>query len=120
MQKTTPGGYWIEEVQQIYLFVNSIAICQKSLKPSYWEVMDPSVLPEYAHLAGSITSLQLLYFRVKRFILLVQMKKSNFYELQLQHKQLKIMEMSKGHLWRGYIHQLQPEPTHWEQQKQYI
>ena len=63
MQKTTPGGYWIEEVQQIYLFVNSIAICQKSLKPSYWEVMDPSVLPEYAHLAGSITSL--LYFTLE-------------------------------------------------------
>ena len=44
-----------------------------------------------------ITTLFELYFRIRRFILLVQMKKkSDFYELWLQHNQLKTMEMSEA------------------------
>ena len=42
-----------------------------------------------------ITSLPELYFRVRRFVLLVQTKKSDFYELWKQQNQLKIMEMSE-------------------------
>ena len=42
-----------------------------------------------------ITSLSELYFRIRKFILLVQTKKSDFYELWQQQKQLKTMEMSE-------------------------
>ena len=41
-----------------------------------------------------ITSLSELYFRFKRFVLLVQTKKSDFYELRQQQKLLKTIEMS--------------------------
>ena len=37
-----------------------------------------------------------LYFRIRRFILLVQTKKSDFYELWQKHKQLKTMEISEA------------------------
>ena len=53
--------------------------CQKSGEPCFWEVMDSFVLVGYTSLAVSITffatitSLSELYFRFKRFILLVQM-----------------------------------------------
>ena len=62
-----------------------------------------------------ITSLSELYFRFRRFILLVQTKKSDFYELWQQHKLLKTMEMSEvgpDTYDERYIHQFQPEPTH--------
>ena len=42
-------------------------------------------------------------------------QKSDFYELWLQHKQLKTMEISQaspGIFYDGYMHQVQPEPTH--------
>ena len=57
-----------------------LAIRQKSQEPSFWEVMDSFVLVAYASLAasrtlGTITSLSELYFRFRRFILLVQTKK---------------------------------------------
>ena len=49
---------------------------------------------------ATITSLFELDLR-HRFILMVQTKKSELYELRLQHKQLKTMEMTEG-----YIHQV--------------
>ena len=53
-----------------------LAICQKSREPSFWEVMDSFVLVAYASLAAPRTLLQqLLSFRIRRFILLVQMEK---------------------------------------------
>ena len=56
-----------------------LAIRQKSRKPSFWEVMDSSVLVAYASLAASRTLLQLLLdclnFTFGGFILLVQTKK---------------------------------------------
>ena len=61
-----------------------------------------------------ITSLSKLYFRLRRFILLVQTKKIYFYGLWQQHKQLKTMEVREswpGIYDEGYIHQFQPEPT---------
>ena len=42
------------------------------------------------------TSMSELFFRFRRFILLVQTKKSDFYELWQQHKQLKNMEMTEA------------------------
>ena len=47
----------------------------------------------FRNLFATITSLSELYLRIRRFILLVQTKKSDFYELWQQHKQLKTMEM---------------------------
>ena len=75
---------------------------------------------------AKITRLPELYFRFKSFILLVQTKKSNFYKLWQQQKQLKTMKMSEA--WpdtfdEGYIHQLQPELSHktrWQQQKHWV
>ena len=64
---------------------------------------------------ATINSLSELYFRFRRFILLVQTRKKDFYELLQQHKQLKTMEMCEA--WpdiynEWYIHQFQPEHTH--------
>ena len=54
------------------------AIRQKSREPSFWEVIDSFVLVACASLAASRTlqepKLQELYFRFRRFIMLVQMK----------------------------------------------
>ena len=58
-----------------------LAICPKSQEPSFWEKMDSFVLLlSYASLAAfaTITCLSVLYFRFRRFILLVQSKKSDF------------------------------------------
>ena len=43
-----------------------------------------------------IMTLSDLYFGIRRFILLVQTKKSDFYVLWQQHKQLKTMQVSKA------------------------
>ena len=50
-----------------------VAIRQKLPEPSFWEVMDSFVLLAYASLA--VTNLSELYFKIRRFILLVQTKK---------------------------------------------
>ena len=62
-----------------------------------------------------ITSLSEILFRFRRFIMLVQTKKSDFYELWQQHKQHKTMKISES--WpdtyhEGFIHECQPELTH--------
>ena len=84
--------------------------------------MDSFVLVEYASLAGSRTLLQRLLACLnftldseEIFCWYKQKKKKDFYELWQQHKQLKTMEMSEARpdaYDEGYIHQLQPEPTH--------
>ena len=64
---------------------------------------------------ATITSLSELYFRIRRFILLVQTKKGDFCELWQQHKQLKTMEMRETWadiFYEGYVPQVQPEPNH--------
>ena len=45
---------------------------------------------------ATVTSLTGLYFRIRRFIILVQVKNSDFYELRQQHKQLQTIEMSEA------------------------
>ena len=82
-----------------------MAIRQKSWEPSFWEVLNVFVLLASTSLAASRTLLQrllafrllpldLLYFRFRRFILLIQTKMS--YELWQQLKQLETMEMSEA------------------------
>ena len=48
---------------------------------------------------AKITSLSELYFRIRRFILLVQTKKSDFYQLWQQHKLLKTAMKQGKLLW---------------------
>ena len=57
-----------------------LAFCQKSQEPSFWEVMDFcfSSICKFGSFKNPfvmITSLSELYFRFRRFILLVQIKK---------------------------------------------
>ena len=57
-----------------------LGVCQKSRESSFSEVMDSFVLVAYASLAASRTLLlSELYFRIRRFVLLVQMKISMSY-----------------------------------------
>ena len=73
-----------------------LAICQKSKEPSFWEVMNSLVLLPYAILGASRTFLQgliaCLNFRFRRFILLVQIKKSDWFSL---HWEMQIMLLSQ-------------------------
>ena len=67
----------------------------------------------FKSLFAKITSPSKLYFRFRRFILLVQT--TDIYELWQQNNQLKTMKTSEG--WhdtydKGYIHQFQPKITH--------
>ena len=57
-----------------------LAICQKSKEPSFWEVIDSCFISickfgSFKNPFATITSLSELYFRFRRFILLVEMKK---------------------------------------------
>ena len=85
MQKTTPpcplnrkdiaGLPWEQERLK-----TPLAIHQKSREPSFWEVMESyfSSVCKFGslkNLFAMITSLSELYFRFKRFVLLVKMKK---------------------------------------------
>ena len=80
MQKATPPGRWIEEVQQIYL-------CWEH----YWQFaknhesqvsgnglfcfISTRKFGSFKNPLATVTSLSELYFRIKRLILLVQKKK---------------------------------------------
>ena len=56
-----------------------LAICQKLLEPSFWEVMDSCFISickfgSFKNPFATIFSLSELYFRIRRFILLVETK----------------------------------------------
>ena len=69
------------DIADLPLLRTLLAICQKSREPRFWDVIDSFVLLPYASLAASrtrfamITNVSELYFRFRRFILLVQTKK---------------------------------------------
>ena len=72
-----------------------LAICQKSWEPSFCEVMDSFVLLAYARLAVSKTLLQQLLACLNftfnsEDLSFLHKRKSDFYELWQQHKQLSI------------------------------
>ena len=111
MQKTTALGRWTEEETDLPFLRTVLATHQKSWEPSFWKVMDSFVLLGYASFAASRTFLQQLLASLNlriRFILSLQTKKSEFYELWQQHKQLKTMAWPDIS-YEGYIHQFQPE-----------
>ena len=97
-----------------------LVICQKSLEPSFWEVMNSFILLAYVSLPASKTLLQQLLvcmnFTLDSEDLSFWYKQKNdFYGLWQKHKQLKTIEV--GEAWSDtfderYIHQFQPEPTH--------
>ena len=65
-------------IADLALLRTLLAICRKSQEPSFWEVMDFSGVCKFGSFKNPfaiITSLSELYFRFRRFILLVQMKK---------------------------------------------
>ena len=72
---------------------------QKFEELRFWKLMDSFVLLAYASLAASRTFSQkllaCLIFSLDSEDLSFWYKKSDFYELWQQHKQLKIMEMSE-------------------------
>ena len=72
-----------------------LAICQKSQKPSFWEMIDSYALLAYASLAASRSLLRQLLASLKIYSVGTD-KKSDFYELWQQHKQLKTLEMSQA------------------------
>ena len=77
-----------------------LAIHQKSREPSFWEVIDSCFISickfgSFKNPFAMITSLSKLYLRIRRFSL-GTIKKSDFYELWQQHKQLKTMEMNQA------------------------
>ena len=61
MQKTTPLGRWIADLPFLRTL---LAIHQKSLEPSFWQVMDSLVFLAYVSLASSRTLLQQLLIYV--------------------------------------------------------
>ena len=65
------------DVADLPLLKKLLVIRLKSQKPSFWEVMDSFGLVTYANLTASrtlVTSLSELYFRCRRFILLLHTK----------------------------------------------
>ena len=65
-------------IAELPLLRTLLAIRQQSWKPSFWKVMDYFVLCKFGNFKipfAMIISLSKLYFRFRRFILLVQMKK---------------------------------------------
>ena len=88
-----------EGIADLPLLRTLLPICQKSQEPSFCEVIDSysSIWKSgsFENPFATITSLSKLYFRFRRFALLVQTKTSNFYKLWQQHKQPKNMEISE-------------------------
>ena len=106
-------------IADIPLLRTLLAICQKSRELSFWEVMDPffSSIYKFGSFKNSfatITSLSELYFRFRRFILLVQMKKvisMNYDRSTSNWKPWRWMRFWPDTFGEGYIHQFQLEPT---------
>ena len=87
-------------VADLPLLRTLLAIYQNSGEPSLWKVMKSCFssmckFGSFRNPFATITNLSELYFRFRRFILLVQTKKNGFCELWQQHKHPKTMEISE-------------------------
>ena len=88
-----------EGIADLPLLRTLLAIRQKSRQPSFSEVMDFFIFSSICKFGslknylGMIASLPELYFRFRRFILPVQIKKVISMNWQ-QHRQLKTIEMN--------------------------
>ena len=120
MQKTTPSSGWIEEVQQIYLcweyhwqFTKSPE-SQISGSDLLFCLISTCKFGSFKNPFATITSLCELYFRFRRFIILVHTKKV----ISMTMAAAQAAE-NHGDDWgltcdtfnEGYIHQFQPERT---------
>ena len=79
-KKTPPGPSNSGGIADLPLFRTLLAICQKYQEPSFWEVMDSCFISickfgSFKNPFETITTLPELYFRFRRFILLVQTTK---------------------------------------------
>ena len=79
-EDNTSGLLNREGIADLPLLRTLLAICQKSWELSFWKVMDSCfssicTFDSFKNPFAMITSLSEFYFRFRRFILLVQMKK---------------------------------------------
>ena len=79
-EDNTSGPFNRGGIADLSLLRTILAVHQKSRKPSFWEVMNSylisiSMFGSFKSPFGKITSLSGLYFRFRRFSLLVQTKK---------------------------------------------
>ena len=100
-EDNTSGPLNRRGIADIPLLRTLLATCQKSRESSFWEVMDSFVLLAYASLAASRTLLQRLLACLNFTIesedfSLWYKRKSDFYALSQQHRQLKTMEMNEA------------------------
>ena len=77
-EDNTSGSWNRGGTANLPLLITLLAVCQKTQEPSFWEVMDylfTSIckFSSFKNPFATITSLSKLYFRFRRFILLVQM-----------------------------------------------
>ena len=79
-EDNTSGPLNRGDIADLPLLRTLLAICQKSEEPSFWKVMNScfisiSKFGSFKNPLAMITSLFKIYFRSRRFILLVQTKK---------------------------------------------
>ena len=79
-EDNTSGPLNRGSIADLSLLRTLLAICQKSRERSFWEVMDSCFISickfaSFKNPLRTITSLSELYFRFRRFVLLVQIKK---------------------------------------------
>ena len=73
----TSGLLHREGIVDLLLLRTVLAIDQKSREPSFWEVIDSCFLSicKFGSFKNPLSMITSLYFRLRRFILLVQTKK---------------------------------------------
>ena len=92
----------MEEVQQFTLIERIISNLPEVPRAMFWlsdglfYFISICKFGSFKNPFATITSLYELYFRFRRFILLVEIKKSEFYELWQQHMQLKAIKVSEA------------------------
>ena len=77
-EDNTSGSFNRGRIADLPLLRTLLPIRQKSRESGFWEVMDSGKFGSFKNPFAMITSLSELYFRRRRFILLVQTKKVIF------------------------------------------
>ena len=131
MQKTPPLGHRKEEVKQIYLcwehYLQFVKSPESQVSWKWWNLLFylHSKFGSFKNPFATITSLSELYFRFRKFILLVQTRKMismNYGSCTSSWKPVRWVRLDLI-LTRRDIHQFQPEPTckiHYQQQKYWV
>ena len=91
----------MQEATSPVLLRTRLAIRQKSREPRFWEVINSYFISKckffsFKNPFATNISLSKLYFRFRRYIMLVQNKENDFCELWQLRKQLKTMEVNEA------------------------